>query len=353
MEGTNEYELMWGMVLNGKPSPSEDLKATRKHFSRLGLIFFLGAVIINGMQLAAAVVVGIVKPEWLADPNAVILLSVLPTYLIGMPAMIALAKRVPSATVEEHHMKAGDVALAAFMCFAIVYVSNIIGNMITFVIGLMKGGEVENVLAGMTDSVELPLLFLTTVICAPLAEEYIFRKLIVDRTVRYGQGVAVVTSGLMFGLFHGNLNQFAYAFTLGMFLAFLYVKTGNLKITIAFHMMVNFMGTVAITLLTDTLHLDDFLEALDTDAGGGALLRYYLENLTGWAIYFAFVFFVLAVIIVGSVLLIIAFVKRRFLLESGEITIPEGKRFKTIFLNPGMILFGLFWIAIILWQLLY
>ena len=54
--------------------------------------------------------------------------------------------------------------------------------------------------------------FLYMVICAPILEEYIFRKLIVDRTVKYGQGVAVVLSGLMFGLFHGNLNQFAYAF---------------------------------------------------------------------------------------------------------------------------------------------
>ena len=50
--------------------------------------------------------------------------------------------------------------------------------------------------------------FLYMVICAPILEEYIFRKLIVDRTVKYGQGVAIVLSGLMFGLFHGNLNQF-------------------------------------------------------------------------------------------------------------------------------------------------
>ena len=42
-----------------------------------------------------------------------------------------------------------------------------------------------------------------------------FRKLLIDRIVPFGQRVAVVVSGLAFGLFHGNFYQFFYAFSLG------------------------------------------------------------------------------------------------------------------------------------------
>ena len=65
------------------------------------------------------------------------------------------------------------------------------------------------------------------VLCAPVAEELIFRKLLIDRLTQYGEGVAVLFSGLMFGLFHGNLNQFVYAFVLGLCFGFIYVKTGD------------------------------------------------------------------------------------------------------------------------------
>ena len=44
-------------------------------------------------------------------------------------------------------------------------------------------------------------------------------------------------SGLMFGLFHGNLNQFVYAFVLGLCFGFIYVKTGNIRYTIGLHML--------------------------------------------------------------------------------------------------------------------
>ena len=115
-----------------------------------------------------------------------------------------------------------------------MYCGNLVGTLITTVVGTLKGSAVDNALMTYATESNMIVTFIYMVICAPILEEYIFRKLIVDRTVKYGQGVAIVLSGLMFGLFHGNLNQFAYAFLLGMFLAFLYVKTGNLKITIGY-----------------------------------------------------------------------------------------------------------------------
>ena len=189
--------------------------------------------------------------------------------------------------------------------------------------------------------------FLYMVICAPILEEYIFRKLIVDRTVKYGQGVAVVLSGLMFGLFHGNLNQFAYAFLLGMFLAFLYVKTGELKVTIGLHMCINFMGAVVSVLLLKAIHLEEYQEVIMNGADSQAVMDYMMKYLPGWIGYMIYVLFILAVLVTGIVLFIVY--RKKLKLELGQIA--KGRRFKTVIGNPGMICYCVFWIAMIIIQM--
>lgn len=323
----------------------------KKQFSRLGLMFFLGTLIIYAAQLIPMTIVQLVKPEWLNNPDISLILSVLPLYLVGLPLLILLVKKgVPAEQIERHPISKGKFAVAAIMCFGLVYLTNIIANVMTFFIGLIKGNAVSNVIANVAMSVSIWLVVLYMVLIAPFMEEYVFRKLIVDRTVKYGQGVAVLMSGLMFGLFHGNLNQFVYAFALGSFLAFLYVKTGNLKVTIALHMLINFMGGVVSVLALKGLDIEAYQEAFLS--GDTALITAYLgEHLGGVLLYGIYLFFVVGMIIAGGVLIIIALAKKRFVLEPGQEALPAGKRFSTLFLNPGMILYCIFWISMIIWQL--
>ena len=354
MEETNE--IFWTETsTGGAPEaalPPEPLKKTRKHFSRIGLFFFLGAIIIIITQAVLSFLVSYLRPDWLNDSNIALLLSVAPMYLIGMPALIALVKIVPAAQVERHSMKGGQFAVAAVMTFAIMYGSNFIGLMITTFIGQLKGSMVENELVDLVDSLNIPLMFIYMVVIAPIMEEYVFRKLIVDRAVRYGQGVAVVLSGLMFGLFHGNLNQFIYTFALGTFLAFLYVKTGNLKITITLHAMVNFMGSIVASTLLDLVDLDRLVEISEGGFDNSAYMAYLMDNALGFLAYLVYLIFLFGVIIAGGILLIIALVKGRFRFTPGEVVIPRGKRFRTVILNVGMLLYCIFWSIMIVLQLL-
>lgn len=354
MEETNEIfqtETFVGEAPGITPS-SEPLKITRKHFSRLGLFFFLGAVITMVVQIVPTVLVTILRYDWLDDPNIALLLSAVPMYLFGMPALIALVKIVPATQVERHNIKGGHFAIAALMTFTIMYGSNLIGLMITNVIGQLKGGMVENDLADLVVSLNIPLMFIYMVVIAPIMEEYVFRKLIVERTVRYGQGVAVVLSGLMFGLFHGNLNQFVYTFTLGMFLAFLYVKTGNLKITIALHAMVNFMGSIVASTMLDLVDFDGYMEIFEDGFSSSAYMDFMRDNALGLLIYFAYFILLFGLVIAGGVLLIIALAKRKIKFAPGEVIIPRGKRFVTVILNVGMLIYCIFWSAWIVFQLL-
>ena len=88
----------------------------KKQFSRLGLMFFLGTLIIYAAQLIPMTIVQLVKPEWLDNPDISLILSVLPLYLVGMPLLILLVKKgVPAEQIERHSISRGKFAVAAIM----------------------------------------------------------------------------------------------------------------------------------------------------------------------------------------------------------------------------------------------
>lgn len=347
MDGISENEAMEG---KGEASEQEVVREARKHFSRLGLMFFLGSIVIYAVQLIPMILIKWLKPEWLENGNLALMIGILPMYLIGMPVLILLVKKIPAEVPERHSMNAGHFTLSAIISFALVYLTNGLGNILTLFISILKGSAVQNQVLSVTSSVSMWVIVLYMVICAPIMEEYVFRKLIVDRCVRYGQAAAVLMSGLMFGLFHGNLNQFIYAFVLGVFLAFLYVKTGNLKITIALHMMINFMGGAVSTWLMRRIDLDEYLRlAGENDAK--AMAAFMRDNMLGLLAYLCFLCFLIGVTLAGLTLLIVFLAKKRFTFNRGSVAIPRGKRFSAVIVNTGMIIYSVFFIAMIIIQL--
>ena len=188
---------------------------------------------------------------------------------------------------------------------------------------------------------------------APIMEEFMFRKMIVDHTMQYGKGISILLSGLMFGLFHGNLNQCVYAFSIGCFLAFIYVRTGNLKITISMHMFFNFMGGFVATNLLRYLHLDEYMAALESGSDVGAAMSVIGDNLLAWGCYLLFVLFVFGTTITGVVLFIVFACQKRFrLTEDSPNALAKGKRLSAVVLNPGMLIYILFWVSMIGLQLM-
>lgn len=321
----------------------------QQHFSKLGWSFLAGSLVIYGIQFVMSLLIGMWRPEWLEDTNISLILSSTSMYLIGMPVLIYFVRKIPAASIPKKGMKPGHFVLAILMCYPVMYCSNLIGVVLTMIIGVLKGSPVNNRVLEMVADANVWVLLLYVVILAPIMEEFIFRKLIIDRTVQYGQAVAVVVSGVMFGLFHGNLNQFLYATTMGMFLAFLYVKTGNVKITIGIHMIVNLMGGLVSTLLLKAIHYEELAELVYNGGTPAQLLRFYQTYLPGWIVYLLYMVAILAIVVTGIILLIVFW--KRFTLEEGEIVIPKGERFGTVFINMGMLVFCLFWIGKIILQL--
>ncbi len=321
----------------------ELLKTYKKHFSSLGLMYFLGALIIIGVQVAVSMLVLAFAPSLLDNPNLSLLVSMLPTYAIAFPLTSLLIRQVPGVQMKKHNMKPTQLLGAFAISYALMYLSNLAGQFFTNIIGIIKGSPVDDAIADLVSELNPLTAFFVMVLLAPALEEWIFRKLLVDRTIRYGEGTAIFLSGLMFGLFHGNLNQFVYTFLVGAFWAFIYVKTGRLRYTIYLHMALNFMGSVGSLF---------FLDAISTLEGGSSAMNgfhFLLGMLLPLAIVIPYLIVVFGLVISGIVLLVTNW--KRFRLIPAELFIPKEKRFSVIFLNAGMILYVLFWIIQIILQL--
>lgn len=321
----------------------EILKTYKKHFSLLGLMYFLGALIIIGVQVAVSMLVLAFAPSLLDNPNLSLLVSMLPTYAIAFPLTSLLIHQVPGVQMKKHNMKPAQLLGAFAISYALMYLSNLAGQFFTNIIGIIKGSPVDDAIADLVSELNPLTAFFVMVLLAPALEEWIFRKLLVDRTIRYGEGTAIFLSGLMFGLFHGNLNQFVYTFLIGAFWAFIYVKTGRLRYTIYLHMALNFMGSVGSLF---------FLGAISTLEGGSSAMNgfhFLLGMLIPLAIVIPYLIVVFGLVISGIVLLVTNW--KRFRLIPAELFIPKEKRFSVIFLNAGMIIYVLFWIIQIVLQL--
>ncbi len=304
----------------GMAAQQPDQKQIRAHFSKLGAMMFCGTLIIMVLQVICQGIAGAVNPNIADNYNLLFAAQMLPMYLIGYPLMFLLVKQVKPSAIAQHDITGSQLFAAFTITYALMILGNLLGLGVTGIIGLLKGDGVVNPLLNIVSSGNIWINAIYTVLLAPVFEEFLFRKLVVDRTVRYGEGVAVAVSGLMFGLFHGNLNQFVYALPMGLFFAFLYVKTGKIRYTVILHMAVNFMGTVLGPLCTAGL------------AEGSA------AKLAASAVFSILVY---AFVVTGIVFMVKS--RKSFRLTAGEVALEKGRRFRSVIVNLGMILYCGFW----------
>lgn len=187
------------------------------------------------------------------------LLALLPIYAFGLPACLAVLRACPAEPRPEQPMRVSHWLLALVVAFGLLYAGSLIGNLLMMAISALRGTAIPNPLeSAVLDSNPL-WTFLATVVAAPLGEEFLFRRVIIDRTRRWGELPAVLLSAAMFGAFHLNLYQFFYAFFVGLVFGYVYVKTGRLRYTIALHAAINFCGSVVAPVLLR--QITPFLEA--------------------------------------------------------------------------------------------
>ncbi len=330
-------------------------KTDKKYFSSLGFRYFFGTLIIFAVQLTAMGIVGAIgtqNPSIAENFTYTFLAMMLSMYLIAAPIMMWLITRItPQGTnSEKKKMKFGQMLQAFCISIAILYAGNIVGNIITAIIGVIKQNNVDNVLASITTNIHpLANLFIIA-ICAPIVEEFIFRKILIDRTRKYGEFFCAMFSASMFALYHGNLNQFVYAFALGIFFAFIYIKTNDIRYPIILHIAVNFIGSFVSTTLLEYSGYAELAELTTAGASTEEILTFTTKHLPGLSLFCLYAL-VLVVSFVAGIILFFLHRKKMTLAKeaAGGVQVPS---FKTAYLNWGMGLFSIFWIIQIITQLL-
>ena len=130
-------------------------------------------------------------------------------------------------------------ALACLLVVGLFAAYNIIQMMVFALTDVMKYfPDYEGVTEMLvTDSFWIQLLSIGLV--APVAEELVFRGILITRMRWLPAWAAVLVQGVLFGLVHMNLFQGLYAFVAGILLGLIFVKFRSIIIVIAGHMAFN------------------------------------------------------------------------------------------------------------------
>ena len=88
-------------------------------------------------------------------------------------------------------------------------------------------------------------IFIITMTVAPaFIEEMVFRGIVMQSLRRFGDMFALVSSAIIFGIFHLNLIQTPYAFILGLCIGYFVMRTGSLWVGVIMHFLNNSIATV-------------------------------------------------------------------------------------------------------------
>ena len=220
----------------------------KKAFSR----FFLGYVLMYLVSelFAAVLVYGIKKIIPLIPSNtAVPLVNFINEYYIitfaiyGFMYFIAfpfilcrMVKGLPSWDKRCDGMPGGRIVGFFFILqFSNIILANIGVAVEDFIAGLL-GVSTEPLFS----DIPLWVLSILALVIAPIFEELIFRKVLMDKIGVYGERLAIIVSALSFGAFHGNFQQFFFTTVAGLALAIIYAKTKKIIFPIILHFINNY-----------------------------------------------------------------------------------------------------------------
>ncbi len=178
-------------------------------------------------------------------------ISLLPLYVFGLPCALLFLRKSRTFAPRRKRMEMGDLLLLFLIGRFFTLLGSTVSSFLISITEMLLRAPVIDHTTALISEAPWWLIFLGAVIIGPIAEEIIYRKLIIDRLYEHGEAVAILFSSLVFALAHGNLYQVVYAFLNGCILGFIYVRSGNIKYSILFHMVTNFLGSIVVLPILD------------------------------------------------------------------------------------------------------
>lgn len=169
---------------------------------------------------------------------------------------------LPTVKIEKRSLKFGQILLLIMMSYGLGQVGSVMGMPIhtalsafSYFADKSSGDAFSNLKSSMILGSGTFIRVLTVGIIPAIFEELLFRKFLIDKTLRHGEFLSCALSGIMFGLWHGNFQQFFFAFFLGVLFGFVYIRTGRIIYTMILHASINLVtSTVTVELLSKLMN---------------------------------------------------------------------------------------------------
>ena len=311
------------------PEPSQRLplepSVARRQLTAVALAVSFITLFATVVQLVAILLISTFAPDLMEADWYLVVLSCAPMYLCSMPLSLLFYRiasaNPPSKKRLSHLAWLGILAT----CFALTYVGNWIGSAVNSILEALTGEPVVSDLEELTKKTPLWANLLFMGILAPIMEEIFYRKLVIDRLTVLGDLPAILISGLLFGLIHGNFGQFFYASIMGIVFGMIYLRTGKLRYSVALHMAINLLGGV---------YTSEMLKMLDLEAFSAAPYDYMLQNPTPVLMMLAYFGFILLCFVTAPIAPILLW--KHIRLRKSECGLSPRGWCKALLLNPAV-----------------
>ena len=311
----------------------EERKAHKKVFSKLGLAFFAFMLMSQGLSVVIGVIAGIINPALLEDQNFLLVVSCAIQYIVAFPILYLIIRKMPKRAPYQTKVDAKRFLKYGAVAMFFMYVGNSISSMLMTTVSVALGRVPENSVDALLTNTNLILSVILVGIIGPIVEELIFRKLFVDRLTVYGDAIAILFPALVFGLFHGNLYQFFYAFFLGAAFGYIYLKTGKIIYSTVLHVFINLFCGVLPSAIFSMLDYDELIQIVST----GAITEEYIStNIFPLILFMVYTYGLLAMVGIGMFVFLRNI--RNIYINKGDIRFPKGSGGDIMFFNVGTIL---------------
>lgn len=306
------------------------MNANKKFFSKIGFNYLAYSIASILFLIILSNIIAVIRPEILNNINIATIITAICNYVLPLPILLFLMRKLDSTEIKKNNLDFKTFLKYLCITFTLMWIGNITGTIITNLLSFTIQNDIANPIQNLINSTDLWLNLILISLIGPIFEEIIFRKILIDRTIKYGPLASILVSAIIFGLIHGNLNQFCYTVLVGGFFAYVYIKTGQIKYSIGLHIILNMLGSV-----------------LSMIVNNSAVNLSNAFNTTNLAILVFYFILILIALFVGIYTLVEYIQKKRKQKNSIDLKI-----IKPVFLNAGMICFIVFYIIRMALQIL-
>ncbi len=318
-----------------------DLKKTRRVFSHIGFALLGYMVVAN---LLAALFSGVYMLVYGTETTvtAASLFSMLSLSVIAPFFFRLFLGKLPASAPVRGKASVKTLLILAAIAFAFIYIGNMLGMFASATLESFFHVTAPETTLELVGQMPWYVALIVVVLVGPLAEELIFRKLLLDRTRIYGEKLAILFSAILFAFYHSSVQQFFYALLVGLLFGYVYLRTGNVWYSFALHACLNFFGSVVPLLLMQYGGMNAFLDAA-IDGSPEALLAAAEAHPIGLLCVLVFGLFELLASLGGFVLFF--FYRRKLRFYPAELDLPRDTEATVAFTGIGVILFIAFSVA--------